>query len=612
VQKDRIVAELGEEHLLLPVLIREAIRANDRVKYLLSLLQAARLAADGGAPASLREERLACGIDDRHLDALYAQSTALGGGRYRIPGAGALVARCFAELDTMLAPLRASAAAPARSLGRRSRTLAAVALADRDEIGAAALARLTQARSREGGDSLHLVVMDAHRALRALEARVATEVVDGAHAHDLAGGDRELVAAFMRGVHSTERLRLDHPGLDTTATRTGEALVIQNDLGTTDAHVVVIRIEGLRVSVVYTDVHLERLLFFQELLRTWELTWDDTRSRTDRRVGSGLYHLACGRIDCDSAERVSAFLEHLGSRLVFMIDWNRARKRLRRLVGKRTALRLLRWAAENELGHLAFLRAGGDALVYEALEFAASHAIPAGESLVDALGGEAAEECLRAVMRICAEGMLDGRSSSLIRDEVRAELAGWLRSARERVLELAVRHAELCVEIAEAARDAIEQAAAGERRRRKAIAARAARAERQADAVAGRVRAEVSRSPDLGALLELVGAADDIADGAEEAVFYATLLDPGRPAGEAREQLRRMARLVLDSTRDWLRAVQLSAELRRGNARSPRSERQTRRCGPCTPPSPPSAARRTAACSSSRSSPTRWRSRPTR
>jgi hypothetical protein len=42
--------------------------------------------------------------------------------------------------------------------------------------------------------------------------------------------------------------------------------VIQNDIGTTDAHVIVIHVQDLTTSVTYTDVHPERLAFFQELL----------------------------------------------------------------------------------------------------------------------------------------------------------------------------------------------------------------------------------------------------------------------------------------------------------------------------------------------------------
>lgn len=44
--KARIVDELGEQALLLPVRVNEALAANDRAKYLMTLLQFARAHAD--------------------------------------------------------------------------------------------------------------------------------------------------------------------------------------------------------------------------------------------------------------------------------------------------------------------------------------------------------------------------------------------------------------------------------------------------------------------------------------------------------------------------------------------------------------------------------------
>ena len=52
----------------------------------------------------------------------------------------------------------------------------------------------------------------------------------------------------MAGLNRTAPLKFDHPGLATTATRAGVRLVIQNDIGMTDAHVIVLHVEGLTVS----------------------------------------------------------------------------------------------------------------------------------------------------------------------------------------------------------------------------------------------------------------------------------------------------------------------------------------------------------------------------
>jgi pyruvate,orthophosphate dikinase len=564
--KDRMIEVLGEGHLLLPGLVADALGANDRVKYLLTLIQTARSAADGAVGvASLQDERLASGVNDAGLDRVVGESTRDADGRYRIPGAEALARQAIDEVATMLAPLEAASVPAAPGLAQRTAEVAAGLGVEGDLIDSQDIARLTAGRG--GGDRLHLVVMDAHRELHALEARIATESIDGARVHDVADRDRGLVRVFMRGVHSTERLKFDHPGLGTVATRTGPALVIQNDLGTTDAHIVVIRISGRVVTITYTDVHLARLLFFQDLLVSWEVAWEDTRSRSDKTIEGGLYHLASARFEAGDDAELERFVECLGSRLVFLIDWNRARKRLRRLVAGATAMDLLRWSAEHGYGHMAFLRAGADGLIYEALEFAGGRVARAGESLQDVLGKEAAEEYLRAVLRICSKGLLAGGSVSLIQDEVRAELTGYLRSARQEILTLALRHAELSVEIAECAQDALEQAILGAEDRCRATAALAQSAEREADALVTEARTAVGRAPDLGPFRELVEAADDIADCAEEAAFYATLLPIGYPPGGVRPHVRRIARLVLLASREYLRAVQLSVELRRGGPR---------------------------------------------
>jgi pyruvate,orthophosphate dikinase len=565
--KDRMIEALGVHQLLLPGLVADALVANDRVKYLLTLLQTARVAADGGGSrTALREERLACGIEDEALDRVVPASAREPDGRYRIPRSEALAQGAVEQVRRMLAPLHAAEVTTASALDERVDALSGELRVEGDVIDASDVVRLTAGPSG-GADSLHQVVMDAHRELAALQARLATESIDGARAHNLEPGDRALVRAFMAGVHATERLRFDHPGLGTLATRAGRSLVIQNDLGTTDAHIVVVRVSGFTVTITYTDVHLARLLFFQELLSPWPVGWEDTRSRADGTVESGIYHLAAGRLTADDDAELERFLEHLGSRLVFMIDWNRARKRLRRLVGRRSAVELLRWAADERHGHIAFLLAGADGLVYDALEFAGGRVARGGETLEDVLGADAAEEYLRAALRICAQGLASGRALSLVQDEVRAELTSYLRTARQEFLELALRHAELVVEIAESARSGLEGVIAGVEARRRVAAARAQAAEHHADLIVQEARTAATRAPDLEPFLELIEAADDIADCAEEAAFYVTLLPGGQPGGGVRAPARRIAGLVLASARQYLRALQLAAELRRGGPR---------------------------------------------
>ena len=484
-------------------------------------------------------------------------------GVYLISGAEELARRAFAEVETMIAPLRVAETDGAEALASRLDELSGAVAPEGDTISGDDISALTAGPG--GKDSLHLLVVDAHRQLNRLQERVASDSIDGARVHDLADEDRPLVAAFMHGLQRTQRLRFEHPGLDTLATRSGDALVLQNDIGQTYAHVLVVRVVGRELTVTYTDVHLERLLFFQRLFAGRGVTWGDTRSRNDREMEDGLYHLATGRFRAESANALEEFLAFLGSRLVFLIDWNKARKRLRSLVGKQAALGLLDWAAEHDHGHMAFLLAGGEQLVYDALDFAAGRSTRAGDSLTDVLGPETARAYLRAVLQISSEGMLAGRSLSLIQDEVRAELIGYLRTARQELLGLIAAHAELVVELAEIARDALEQAALPRSTgRREVVAAQAGDRERRADEVVNQVRAGAGRAEDPKPFLELIEVADDVADSLEESSYYLGLLRQGRPAGRVRARVRQLATVVLDAARTYLRAAQLGRDVQRG------------------------------------------------
>jgi len=564
--KDRIIATLGESELLLPDLISRALSANDRIKYLLTLLQSARAAADGDADASdLREERLASGVSDLSLDRVVHASERREGGSYAIPGVCELTHGAFAEVETMLVPLRVAGVQTSDQLSDRLHQLRQAVRPGGDAITAQDISRLTAGRRRDQ-DSLHLVVMDAHRELNGLAGRLASESIAGALAYGIEAVDRPLVRAFARGVERTQRLRFDHPGLGTVATRSGDALVVQNDIGETDAHVVVVKVVDRAVTVTYTDVHLPRLLFLQRMLAEREIHWEDTRSRSSGAASDDLYHLAVGRFKADSQPALETFLELLGSRMVFLIDWNRARKRLRGLVGNRAAVELLDWGAEREHGHMAFLLAGGEQLVYDALNFATGRGTRAGESLIDVLGRPAAVSYLRAVLRTCSEGLLAGRSLSLVGDEVRAELIGYVRTARQELLDLIGAHAELVVAIGEAARDALEQAALPQPSRDRSDIARLARDwEQRADELVNEVRGACARAEDPAPFLDLVREADDVADALEEATYYWSLLPQGRVSGNVLNESQQMMALVLDAARSHMRAVHLGREVQRGS-----------------------------------------------
>ena len=72
--KTQILAVIGEKGLQPAAALNAALAANDRVKFLFSLLQFALAHAEAAGPArsTLRRERIACGIDDPDLDGVVA------------------------------------------------------------------------------------------------------------------------------------------------------------------------------------------------------------------------------------------------------------------------------------------------------------------------------------------------------------------------------------------------------------------------------------------------------------------------------------------------------------------------------------------------------------
>lgn len=569
-EKAHIIDALGEGPLLLPVLLNAALAANDRAKYYFTLLQAAQGRADhpDAAFSDLRIERQAAGIDDESLDGIVADSRQCEDGLYRIPRVQAVCTALYQDLQRMLEPIQAAARPEWGSFAARLKLLAARPWCKADElISGAQIAAMTSGE-RKRADSLHLLVMDMHKVLNALQAGVSTENIDGAQAYGIRNEDRALIAAFMRGVNQSAPLKFDHPGLGTTATRSGEILVLQNDIGTTDAHVLVVHVDGLRAQLTYTDVHMQRLLFFQSLFGGWRVGWEDTRSRADHAMEDGVYHLCVGTYSARKAKELEDYLAFLGSRLVFLIDWNRARKRLRQLLPKKESLALLKWAADCNHGHMAFLRAGGEQMVVEALAFAARAPLPPGARLDSILGREQAVEYMRFVLRACAEGLLVGRPEGLIQDEVRAELASYFHNTQQSLVDLAAEQAAFAIEIASGVRDCLLEARGEAAPARFARSAERAKVwEHQADELVNRARGTLGQSVRGDFFRSLIETADDIVDELEEAAFHLTLLPHDDGDGALYGPLNALARLLVGGSQEYLRALETVRTLRRGGPR---------------------------------------------
>jgi uncharacterized protein Yka (UPF0111/DUF47 family) len=566
-EKLHIISNLGEDGILLPAMVNAALAANDRIKYYLTLLQAAVAHAEHpDHPANvLRHERLASGVDDETLDRVVAGSAKLSEGRYSIPGSVTIVSALLRDVETMLRPLADQRGA---ELGRRFAALKSTApggagdLLSKNDIDALA------SGNRERGDTLHLLVMDAHKALNAVQVEIASENVDGASAYALQARDRPLIAAFMRGLQRTAPLKFDHPGLATTATHVGKQLVLQNDIGTTDAHVLVIHVDGLRATLTYTDVHLQRLLFLQNLLKQYDVEWEDTRSRRDNALEDGVYHLSVGTFVAADESKLEDYLAFVGSRLVYLIDWNRARKRLQQLLSKNETIGLLIWSAEHDHGHMAFLKAGGEQLIYDALDFVVKGQVRFGERLDEILGVKEARDYLRFVLKACAVSRLRKEPESFIQDAVRAELFNYFRSGQQTVFDVAAEHAALIVEIACGIRDSLMQINAVDPRQvLERNAARAKQWEGRADALVNRARAATKHAGSSDAIRAIIESADDVADELEEAAFHLTLIPAGTFGPAPHPDLQALGELLVQACQEYVKVVETARHVRRGGAR---------------------------------------------
>ena len=77
-------------------------------------------------------------------------------------------------------------------------------------------------------------------------------------------------------------------------------LIIQNDIGTNDVHVLVIQVEGFSITLTYSDLHERRFAFFQGLLSEIGAQWSDVGARrstlaiTQCAIDTSSWAMPCG------------------------------------------------------------------------------------------------------------------------------------------------------------------------------------------------------------------------------------------------------------------------------------------------------------------------------
>ncbi len=563
-EKAQAVESLGQRRLMLPAWVKAALSANDRLKVYLTILQAA--ASHAAHPnrdiPDLATEIATAGLNANWLHDVVAAATRIDQDLH-LPNLSRIVKSLGDELATMARPVLESTVAGAPPHARVQHWLDWLGALPSDRLSIRQVEALTHGK-RGGTDSLHLLVMDLHKQINALAGELANEVLDGANVWELQPEDRTRVAAFMRGLNRTAALKFDHPGLATAATRDGERLLLQNDIGTNDAHVLVLQVNTLTVTLTYSDLHRSRLDFFQSLLSPFGAHWSGLESRVHADLNDGeAYSVATARFECADEHALEVALEGIGSRIVFLIDWNRARKRLQAFVEKEEAIAVLAEAARLDVGHRAWLQVGGERLIFAAMQAAGEGAFRIGDRLDEVMGVADARAFLLASLRLACDALRSGLPPALVGDEIRMLLAQHVRH-RSTEFDLLAEHSAYCQALAQAVSDGLAHGAEGSQKTAQQLAARAKVWERKADHLVMQAREKAERQPRWRSIARLAEQSDDVADALEEAAFLISLVADHHLKGwngEVRKVLARLAATVLQATQDHVKALAIARTL---------------------------------------------------
>jgi uncharacterized protein Yka (UPF0111/DUF47 family) len=562
--KEKAVAELGQRSLLMPAWIKAALAANDRLKLYLSLLQsAAHHAAVPATPvADWSREIAQAGLAGASWLQELVKGAYYDGPMLVLPQLGQLLAALEADLTLMARPLCEGEHEQATEFqARRDHWLQQLRKMDDEEgLDRKSLAELTRGE-RTSSDSFHLLVMDMHKQLNAMSMEIATEYLDDAHVWQIVDADRPLIRAFMRGLHRTAPLKFSHPGLDTAVTRDGTRLLIQNDIGTNDVHVLVIEVEERTVSLTYSDLHVGRFEFFRALLEELGFEWTVLEPAVSDGLNEGHpYQVGRARLQAADDQALLNALEAVASRIVFVIDWNRARKRLQNFVRKPQAHKLLHSAAQAEWGHMGWLLAGGEQLVFNAMQSVDSEAFRVGDRLDDVLGETATYEYLLEILRIASVMLRQQQPVALVADEARLLLARVLHQ-RTFEFDLMAEHAAYCHVLAQTLSEMLERGGGASTEDMTDLVARAKHWERSADHLLMDARQRAERQSRWRPVVDLLEKSDDVADALEEAtfIFSMTFSAPlsGLP-GVVNAVLVQLAQTTLVAIQDQVKAIEIA------------------------------------------------------
>lgn len=569
--KDKILITLGENTIILPEAVNSGLVANDKIKYFLTLLQSAKIKAATNQPfkTNLRIERENAGINNVIYDNVIEESFEIKENTFYIPGLVNILKEIFVCIEEMIKPLYfIKKEEKYESYNNRLKKLIdSIEVVEKNTISINSIEILTSGQ-REKGDSIHLLVMDLHQELNNLLASLSLESIDGAKVFGLHSEDSHIIKSFMAGINKTAHLKFDHPGLGTTATRLGQRLIIQNDIGITDAHVLVIYVDDLTVTMTYTDIHLNRVIFFQELLDKYNVTWSSTATKEDKEIEGSIYHLITGKYSTCDIKELDNFLTDLGSKIVFMIDWNRARKKLQRFVSKKKAIEILKWSSQNDVGHMAFLNLGGEKIVYEIINTTGAGTRILEGKLDEFLGEEKASEFIKTVLKICSNGLINNRTKSLIFDEIKAELSNYLKSTEDTIIDYISELSSYILDIASMIRDSFLTISSEKFLSTIIKNAEIAKTlERNADEIVIKVRNLVDRNKSNTFFKKLVSQIDDVIDYLEDATFHLTLQQEEYVLVNVYPYLQELAEKIVFASMECIKIIEIIKDIKLKNRR---------------------------------------------
>ena len=224
---------------------------------------------------------------------------------------------------------------------------------------------------------------------------------------------------------------------------------------------------------------------------------------------------------------------------------------------------MLAEAARLEVGHRAWLQAGGEQLIFAAMQAAGEGAFRIGDRLDEVLGAADARAFLVAVMGLACEALRAGQPAALVADETRMLLAQHVHH-RSSEYDLLAEHAAYCHALAQAVSDGLAHGVESSHKKAQEMAARAKTWERRADHLVMQAREQAERAPRWQPFARLAEQSDDVADALEEAAFLVSLIADHHLSGwnaEVREVLTRLASTVLQATQDHVKALAIARTL---------------------------------------------------